>query len=151
MIPPDAFPLQHEPGSEALGPRPCDLGLERLRGAPAPGEDLVLVDADRVRAAPDEDRAEFVLGSGGIELRLVLELEQKMQRTAQAQLLIQPTVDRALQGLGAPGMTAAAIGPVQRPKPFGRRPLLQQALAGAAEDEQGESPMQDAGPLVAQR
>src|ERR1700694_452695 len=134
MIPPDTLPLQHEPGSEALGPGPRDLGLERFRGAPAPGDDLVLVDADRVRAAPDEYRAELVLGGGGIELRLVLELEQKMQRAAQAQLLVQPTVDRGLQGLGAPGMTAAAIGPVQWPKRFGRRPLLQQPFAGAIED-----------------
>src|ERR1700694_4046037 len=134
MIPPDAFPLQHEPGSEALGPGPCDLGLERFRGAAAPGDDLVLVDADRVRAAPDEDRAELVLGGGGIGLRLILELEQKMQRAAQPQLLVQPTVDRGLHGLGAPGMTAAAIGPVQWPKPFGRRLLLYAPFAGGVGD-----------------
>ncbi len=90
-----------------------------------------------------------MLGASRIELRLVLELEQKMQRTAQAQLLVEAPVDSRLHGLGASGMTAAAVRPESRPELFRRRSPLQQQLTGVIEDQQRKGAMQNSAPLVA--
>jgi len=62
-------------------------------------------------------------------LGLILELEQKMQRTAQAKFLVKAALDRGVQGLGAARMAAAAIRPIQGPQALGCGALLNQQFA----------------------
>ena len=78
VIPPYACPFQLKPGSKLFRPAARHFRLERFRGDPTPAKDLVAVDLNFLRAARDEDRAQLMLGTAGIKLRLVLELEQKM-------------------------------------------------------------------------
>src|SRR5260370_317891 len=149
MIPPDAPPLKYEPGGKILGATAGHLGLQGPRAGPAPGENLIPIDPQPLGAAPYENRAELVLGASRIELRLIPELEQIMQWTAQPQLLVQAAIDCRLHGLGASGMTAAAVRPVPRPEPFRCRSLLQQQLTRVIEDQQRKGPMQHAAAPVA--
>src|SRR5215467_606524 len=101
MLTPDPFPLHPEPGSESARFRIVHLRFELSRTDPAPGVDLAGIHP-RVRlTAPDEDRAELAFGPGGIELRLVLEFEQKMQRAGEAQLLHQAAVNGSFHALRA--------------------------------------------------
>src|ERR1700751_4088160 len=67
-----------------------------------------------------------------------------MQWTCQAQLLLQPAVNGGLHAFGTPRVTAAAVGPVQRPEPFRRRAVLQPQLTVPVENQQRKCPMQDA-------
>src|SRR6202034_806700 len=84
-----------------------------------------------------------MLGAGLIELRLILELKEEMQRAGEAELLAQPAVDGGLHGLTTPRMAAAAVRPVQRPEPLGGGALLQQQLLPAVEDQQRKGAVQD--------
>jgi hypothetical protein len=77
-----------------------------------------------------------MLGGGRVELRLVLEFEQKMERARQAQLLLKPAVNGRLHAFGTPGVAAAAVGPIQRPESFRGRALLEQQLTVPVEDQQ---------------
>src|SRR4029077_18218567 len=122
VIPPDAFPLQYEPWRKIPGATAAHLGLQGLGSDPAPGANLIPIDHELVGGTPYEDRAELVLGARRIELRLILKLEQKMQWTAQTQLLVEAALGCRLHGLVASGVTAAAIGPVPRPEPLRYRP-----------------------------
>src|SRR5207248_423919 len=142
-------PLHHEPWCKPTGLAAGELRLQLLRTDPTPRENLARIDPDRIGAAADEHGTELLLGARRIELRLVLKLEQKLQRTAQSELFVQPPVDRRFHALGSPWMAAATVGPVQRPQPLRRRPLLQQQLAGIVENQQGERPVQDAAALMA--
>src|SRR5271155_4280845 len=118
MIAPDPLPFQPEPRSEPLLRAFRHFRLQCLRTDPAPGADLLRVATDRAIAAPDVDRAQLLFTSGIVELRLILELEQKPQRAADAQLFPQPALKRRLQRFKPAGMAAAAIGPVKWPKPL---------------------------------
>ena len=91
---PDPFPFQHEPRSELFGTARRHFRLERFRADPAPAENLIAIDVYCVGAACGEDGAKLVLGASRIELRLVLELEQKMQGTAHAELFVESAPDR---------------------------------------------------------
>ena len=46
-------------------------------------------------------------------------------------------------------MAAAAVGPIQRPQPLGRGPLLQQQFALFIKDQQRERPMQHPAAVMA--
>src|SRR6185437_4156536 len=132
-----------------LGSRTPHLRRELLRARPTPIRDLVLVDGHLAGASSDVNRAQLMLGPDIVELRLVLKLEQKVQRALKSKFLVQAPVYSCLHGLGTPRMTAAAVRPVVRPQPLRRRAALQQQLAALVEDEQRESAMQYAPPLVA--
>src|SRR5579863_6727098 len=108
MILPNTFPFHREPRGEALRARAPHLLRESLRTHPTPRRDPVVVDAHPPAASPDEHRAQLMLGPDAVELRLILELEQKMQRASQSELLVQPPLRGRLHGLIPPGMTAAA-------------------------------------------
>src|SRR6266481_2908549 len=125
VSPPNPSPFEHEPWRKVPRAR-LHLPLQRFRTDPAPGENFAAVDLDSMGSASDEHRTKLIFGARFVELRLVLELEQKMQRAAQPEFLIQAAVDRRLHGLGAARMAAAAIRPIQRPQAFECRPLLQQ-------------------------
>ena len=99
----------------------------------------------------EENRAQLVLGSGTVVLRLIFELEQEFERAGQAEFLHQPTVDGARHTLAGTRMAAAAVRPVQRPQLLARTPLLQQQLIVVVENEQREGTVQCAGPRVAGR
>jgi hypothetical protein len=92
-----------------------------------------------------------VLGGRGIELGLILELEQELQRATYSELFVQAALSGRLHALTAARMATAAIGPVQGPQPFGGRPLLYEQLTGAIEDQERKSSMQNALALVASR
>ena len=124
MLTPDPFPLHPEPGSESTRFRAVHLCLELSGTDPAPGVDLARIHPHLRVTAPDEDRAELALGPGGVELRLVLEFEQKMQRAGEAQLLHQAALNGRFHALRAPRMAAAAVGPIQRPESLAGRALL---------------------------
>src|SRR6476660_4146896 len=128
MLTPDPFPLHPEPGSESARFRTVHLCLELSRTDPAPGVDLARVRPHVRVTTPDEDRAELAFGPGRIELRLVLEFEQKMQRAGEPQLLHQAAVNGSFHALRASRMAAAAVGPVQRPESLAGRALLSQQL-----------------------
>ena len=55
----------------------------------------------------------------GVELRMVLELEQEFEVAADTQLFRQASPGGDIHGLRASRMAAAAVGPVQRPEPLG--------------------------------
>jgi len=97
---------------------------------------LFSVDLHRVIAAAYEHRAQLVLGAGSIELSVILELKQKLQLTAYAEFLAEAPLRCDVHTFGAPGMAAATVRPIKRPKPLGRRALLQQQLALVIEDQQ---------------
>jgi hypothetical protein len=92
-----------------------------------------------------------MFGSIGVELGVVLELEQEFEVAADAQFFHQASPGGDLHALGAAGVAAAAVGPVQRPKALAGRALLDEQLASTIENKQGESPMQHPTTLVAQR
>src|SRR5262249_36788997 len=106
-----------------------------LRTNPTPRHDLTRIGPDRVAAAAYEHRAQLLLGAGRLELRLVLKLEQELQRAAQAKLLVQPPVNRRFHALRAPRMAATAVRPVLRTQPLGGCALLQQQLSLVVEDQ----------------
>src|SRR6185437_7577461 len=151
VIPPNPFPLNLEPGSEAPSARALHFLGKPVRAHPTPVRDLAAIDAHAAAAAPDEHRAELMLRPDSIELRLVLKLEQKVQRTLEAQLLVQPPASGLLHGLRPPRMAAATVRPVVRPQPLAARAALQQQLAAVVENEQRERAMQDTPPFVAAR
>src|ERR1700751_4126 len=136
MLAPDALPLDPEPWGEPAALGSIQLGLERGGSYPTPVVDLGAVGAPPAAAAPDEDRAQPALRGSGIKLRLVLELEQEVQCTLDTELRAQAAVNRRLHALGAPRMTAAAVGPVQGPQPLPGGSLLQQQLAMTVEYQQ---------------
>src|SRR5205807_197304 len=151
VLTPGALPLEPEPRGEVPRGRSGQFGPERLGTHPAPVDDLLPVDLEGRLAPSDVHRAQLVLGARIVELRVVLEFEQEVQRTTHPQLLAQAAVNRRLQALGAPRMTAAAVRPVKRPQPLRGGPLLQQQLASFVEDQQRERPVQDAPTRVALR
>src|SRR2546429_1294058 len=151
VLTPGALPLEPEPRGEVPRGRSGQFGRERLGTHPAPVDDLLPVDLEGHRAPSDVHRAQLVLRARIVELRLVLEFEQEVQWTTHPQLLAQAAVNRRLQALGAPRMTAAAVRPVKRPQPLRGGPLLQQQLANFVEDQQRERPVQDAPARVALR
>src|SRR5579863_4673015 len=87
---------------------------------------LIGIALDRIGAAPDEYGTKLVLGARLVELRLVLKLEEIVQRAANPQLLVEAAMDRFLHGFGAARMAAAAIRPKQRPEALARGALLNQ-------------------------
>src|SRR5712664_1936887 len=92
VIPPNPSPFEHEPWRKV--PRAGrHLPLQRFRADPAPGENFVAIDLHGIGAASDEHRTKLIFSGRFVELRLVLELEQKMQRAAQPELLVQAAVD----------------------------------------------------------
>src|SRR5580698_5328789 len=151
VVPPDPCPLQLEPRRKLAGGGACQLSLQRFGLHPAPRENLIRIGLHRVAAAADEHRAQLLLRAGRLELRLVLELEQKLQRTAQTQLLVEPPLNGGLHALRPARVAAATIRPVQRPEALRGGALLQQQLALAVEYQQGERPVQHALPVVALR
>src|SRR6185312_3867916 len=107
VVPPNPFPLHREPGSEALRARTPHFRGELLGAHPTPVRDLVAVGAHPAAASPDEHRAQLMLRPGAVELGLIPELEQELQRAGQAELLVQPPMDGRLHALGPPWMAAA--------------------------------------------
>jgi|ERR1700685_2110936 hypothetical protein len=91
-----------------------------------------------------------MFGPARVELGLILKLEQKLQRTAQPELLVQAALNGRFHGLAAPRMAAAAVRPVERPQPFAGRSLLQEQLTPVIEDQQRKCPVQNALAIVAQ-
>src|ERR1700687_4053374 len=85
VVAPDPRPFHREPRCELPGFVGIQLGLKHFRADPAQGQYFAAVDCDGIRATPDENRAEFVLGACRIELRLILEFEQELQRAAYSQ------------------------------------------------------------------
>src|ERR1700690_4210712 len=124
MVAPNSDPFQHEPGCKGPVSLGSQLLLERLGTHPAPIVDFRAVYDRRLGRATDKYRTKLVLGSGCIELRLILEFEQVLQGTIDPQLLPQPPFRRKFQSFVAPRVTAAAIRPIQRPEPFAGSPLL---------------------------
>src|SRR5579875_2948695 len=118
VVPPNPFPFDREPGSEAPRARTLHFRGELLGAHPTPVRDLVPIDTHPAAAAPDEHGAQLMLRPDAVELCLIAELEKKMQRTVQPQLLVQPPVDGRLHGLGPPRMAAATVRPVVRPQPL---------------------------------
>src|SRR5579871_2982825 len=120
MVAPHALPFQHEPGRKTnCVLTDCGhLGLQRVRTPPPPPRNLVAVRVDATCAAAYEDRAQLVLGPDAIELSLIMELVDELQWTAHPELLIQAPMNRTLHRLGAAGVAAAAVRPVQRPQPL---------------------------------
>src|ERR1700679_1150391 len=90
-----------------------------------------------------------MLGTGGVELGLILEFEKKPQGAGYPELLAQPALSGRLHGLAAARMRAAAVGPVQGPEPLAGCPLLDEQVAVAVENQQRKGPMQNAVALVA--
>src|SRR6185437_6469636 len=151
VIPPNPFPLHREPGRKALRAHTPHLFREPVLAHPTPVRDLILVDAHLAGASPNEYRAQLMLRPDAVELRLILELEQEMQRALESKLLIQPPVDGHLHALGPPRMAAATVRPIMRPQPFRRRATLQQQLAAVIENEQRECSVQHTLPIMATR
>ena len=89
MIAPQPFPFQSEPGSKPVRARFVQFRLQRFRADPAPGMDLLRIADDRVVRATDVHRAQLLLAAARVELRLILEFEQKFERRAHAELLTQ--------------------------------------------------------------
>src|SRR5579863_9177571 len=87
---------------------------------------LVRIALDGIAAAPDENRTKFVLGARLVELRLVLELEEKVQRAANSQLFVEAAMDRVLHVFSAARMAAAAVRPIERPEALASGALLNQ-------------------------
>jgi hypothetical protein len=83
MIAPDPLPLQPEPRRKLFASA-SQLRLQRLATDPAPRPNLRRIAHDRLVATPDIDRTQFPFGPGVIKLCLVLKLEQKPQRAADA-------------------------------------------------------------------
>jgi hypothetical protein len=113
--------------------------------------DLIAIDPERVIRASYEYRAELVFRPRGVELRLILELEQKLQVTVDSEFLVESSLGRHVHTLDASGMTAATIRPVQRPEPFRGCPLLEQKLAVVVENQNRERPVKYALTLMAER
>ena len=70
-----------------------------------------------------------VLGARGVELRLVLELEQELEGAAHAQLLVEPARDGVGHVLATARVAATGVGPVVRPQPLAGGAALQQQVA----------------------
>ncbi|HXC07828.1 MAG TPA: hypothetical protein VNV61_02775 [Steroidobacteraceae bacterium] len=87
---------------------------------------LIGIALDRIGTAPDEYRTELVLGARLVELRLVLKLEEIVQRAPNPQLLVEAAMDRFLHGFSAARMAATAIRPEQGPETLARGALLNQ-------------------------
>src|SRR5277367_4670288 len=87
---------------------------------------LIGIALDRIGAAPYEYRTKLVLGARLVELRLVLKLEQIVQRAANPELLVEAAMDGFLHGFSAARMAAAAVRPEQRPEALARGALLKQ-------------------------
>src|SRR5579863_6687345 len=151
VVPPNPFPLHREPWGEALSARTPHLLGEPLRAHPTAVRDLVVVDPQPAGTAADEHRAELVLCPEIVELRLILELEQELQRALEPELLIQAPVDRRLHAFGPPRMAAATVRPIVRPQPLPRRATLQQQIAAVVENEQRERTMQNTPSFMATR
>jgi len=151
VIAPDSTPLQQEPRRETLPAFTAHFLRKRSRADPASRHDFFVVGPYWIRASAHIDRAQFVLRTPGIELRLILEFEQKLQRAAQSELFMQATMNRGLGGLGLARVAAHAVRPEQRPKPLGRRPLLDQQFAVVIEYEKGKRTVKNTAAIVALR
>jgi hypothetical protein len=90
-----------------------------------------------------------MLGSGRIELRLILKFEQELQRATDSELLVQAPLGGLVHGLPAARMGTAAVRPIQRPEALGRSALLYEQLTFTVEYQKGKSPMQNALTFVA--
>src|ERR1700722_13621817 len=141
MIAPDAPPLQFEPWSKPRAAAPGQLHLQCLRADPARGQNFAAVDTERLAASADEYRADLMLGADRLELRLIMKLEQEIQRTAHTELFPQTPLYGLLHRLRAPRVTAAAVRPEQRPQRLAGRTLLQQQLPVRIEYQHREGPM----------
>src|SRR5688572_27717 len=85
-----------------------------------------------------------MLGADGAELRLILELVEILERTREAELLLQAACHGIRHGFAAARMRAAGIRPVPRPEHLALAALLQQQLVVAIEDEDRERTVQRA-------
>jgi hypothetical protein len=141
MLGPNPHPFQDEPGCEACRTVDVELGLKFFRADPAPSDDLLGIDPDGIVAAPDEYRTQLVLGSGGVELRMIFELEQKPERATQPEFLVKTALRGDFHALPAARVAATAIGPIERPQSLGARTLLDQQLTGRIENQQRERPV----------
>src|SRR5262245_14899287 len=83
-----------------------------------------------------------MLGADRAELRLVFELVEILERTAEPELLLQPTRDGIRHRFAAARMRAARVRPVAGPQHLARAALLQQQLVVAIENEDRERAMQ---------
>jgi hypothetical protein len=90
-----------------------------------------------------------MLGTGGVELSLILEFEQKLQGARYPQFLAQAALRGHLHGLAAARVRATAVGPIQGPEPLGGGTLLDEQVAIAVENQQRKGSMQNAATLVA--
>src|SRR5690606_28351093 len=142
-IAPDMRPLHLEPRREPLG-RLGELALERVDADPAPIRDLADVDVDRSVIAPVVDPAILVLRADRAVLRVILELVQKLERTREPELLLEPPDHGLLHRFAVARMRAARVRPVVRPERLRRGALLQQQLVVAVEHEDRERAMQHA-------
>src|SRR5258707_1397047 len=89
VIAPDSGPFQHEPGGKGSAALGGDLPLQGLGRNPAPVNNFVGIDPDRLEASSYIHRAQLIFRAGRVELRLILKFEQKLQRAANSQRLVQ--------------------------------------------------------------
>ena len=76
MIAPYRCPFEHEPRREMLRCRPPDISACKTSGLTQRQSWISSrLTWKRLAAAPDEHRAQLVLGAGRVELGLILELE----------------------------------------------------------------------------
>src|SRR5271154_4892793 len=105
MVAPNSDPFQHKPGGEG----PSSLGrkriLKRQRAHPAPIVDFRRVYEGCIGGAANEYRTKLVLGTGCVELRLILEFVQVLQGAIDPELFTQAPFCRNFQSFVAPRVT----------------------------------------------